>query len=231
MKWAAFDLEIAESMVDVYDNQHISCAAIFSDQGVAYHQNYPYMIQSDASALVDTLHRVVADGYKIVSWNGLSFDFKVLAAQSGRHEDCRVLAMNHYDIMFQILCVKGYPLGLDKACGGAGLEGKKHEVTLSTGEVLTQMDGKRAPELWASGERQAVLEYLHDDVEQLWKLATVIETKKSISWIANSGKFNAFHVPELLPVIDCLNIPEPDTSWMSTRVSRKSMLEWTKEKA
>lgn len=230
MKFAAFDLEIAEPMENEYAGQHISCAAIFTDQGVKYHQNFPYMTPFDAGFLLGNLLELESQGYSILTWNGLSFDFRVLAEQSDRLFECKRMAMEHYDLMFQVLCVKGFPLGLNKAAIGAGLEGKKHEVVLKSGEVLTKMDGARAPELWQKGEGHAVLEYLHDDVEQLWKLATVIETKKSISWIANSGKFNSFIVPELLTVRDCLSLPLPDTSWMSTHITRESMMEWMKEK-
>ena len=135
----------------------------------------------DVKELVGTLVKLPHTGYSLLTWNGLSFDFKVLAAQSGEHDVAVRLAMDHFDIMFQILCIKGFALGLDRVCAGAGLEGKKHVVALKDGSSMDHMEGKRAPELWAKGETEAVLAYLHDDVEQLWKLATVLTVKKSVS--------------------------------------------------
>lgn len=226
MKFAAFDLEIAEPMETEYAGQHISCAAVYTENGVQYFSDKPYMKPFEVGIMIGELVKLTHKGYSILTWNGLSFDFKVLAAQSKFFDVVQMLAFQHYDIMFQVLCIKGFPIGLDKACIGAGIPGKKHEVVLKSGEVLTAMEGKRAPELWAAGEYKAVLEYLHDDVSQLWELAKAIEYQKAISWISGSGRKNLFSVPKLLTVKECLAIPLPDTSWMSESITRESMYDW-----
>lgn len=227
MTYVAFDLEIAEPMQAEYDGQHISCAAIFTDRGVKCFQNHPYMTRADAEIFVSELLALVLKGYSLLTWNGLSFDFKVLAVQTGLFDICRSMAFDHYDLMFQVLCIKGFTLRLDKALIGAGLAGKKHSVQLKSGEMLNGMSGKSAPELWQKGETDAVLSYLHDDVEQLYRLAYHIEKNKVINWIANSGRQMSLSIPEILTVRDCLDIPLPDNSWMTTRVTRESMFEWT----
>jgi uncharacterized protein with GYD domain len=226
MKYAAFDLEIAEPMESEYAGQHISCAAVYTKNGVQYFSGKPYMKPFEVGMMIGELVKLTHKGYSILTWNGLSFDFKVLAAQSQLFDVVKMLAFQHYDPMFQVLCVKGFPIGLDKACVGADIQGKKHVVSLKNGEVLTEMGGKRAPELWAVGEYEAVLEYLHDDVSQLWELAKRIENQGMIRWTSNSGRFNSFAVPKLLTVKECLAIPLPDTSWMTSHISRESMYEW-----
>jgi hypothetical protein len=227
MKYAAFDLEIAEPMEAEYNGQHVSCAAVYTENGVQYFSGKPYMKPFEVGMMIGELVKLTHKGYSILTWNGLSFDFKVLAAQSQLFDVVKMLAFQHYDPMFQVLCTKGFPIGLDKACVGAGIEGKKHVVALKSGEVLTEMDGKRAPELWAAGEYKAVLEYLHDDVSQLWELAKVIESQKMIRWTSNSGRLNKMGVYKLLTVKECLDIPLPDTSWMASHIDRKSMFAWT----
>ncbi|MBW1778844.1 MAG: hypothetical protein JRG88_11445 [Deltaproteobacteria bacterium] len=53
---------------------------------------------------------------------------------------------------------RGHFLGLQAALEGCGCAGKLKEVVLSTGEIITDMSGEKAPEFWKKGEREAVLE-------------------------------------------------------------------------
>ena len=88
-------------------------------------------------------------GFTIVTWNGLGFDFDVLAEESGQMEECRQLALEHLDLMFHFFCKQGYPLGLSAAAAGMGVEGKTEG-----------MDGKLAVQMWEegrTGERDRLL--------------------------------------------------------------------------
>ncbi len=66
------------------------------------------MSVAEARALVRFLDNRVAAGYTIVTWNGIGFDFDVLAEESGMRLRCRSLAMGHVDMMFHLLCQLGF---------------------------------------------------------------------------------------------------------------------------
>jgi hypothetical protein len=121
---------------------------------------------------------------------------------------------------------KGWYLGLQTALEGAGLDGKLKRVTLSDGSIIEDMDGSKAPALWASGEYDAVLAYLKQDVVQLLDLADAILANRGICWTSNNG--NPMFVPfeGLLTVGQCFQIPEPDTSWMKNPPTRLQFVQW-----
>jgi hypothetical protein len=147
-----------------------------------------------------TFRKQFKEGYTLLTWNGCSFDFHVLAQESSLFNECGDLALNHIDLMLIVTFTKGYFLGLDKALAGAGVKGKVKNVTLSNGTLLNDMSGAKAPQLWADGEYQVVLEYLRADVTQLIELAKVIETKKSFQWKSNSGRTQSFPIEKFLVV-------------------------------
>ena len=78
----------------------------------------------DISQLLDFLCRQVEAGFTIVSWNGLGFDFDILAEESGRHGLCRELAVTHVDLMFHVFCERGFAVGLDAAAKALCSRGK-----------------------------------------------------------------------------------------------------------
>lgn len=206
----------------------ISCAAIaLSDTAhVKFWQRAPQLTREECRAIVYELQQLVRSGYKIVTWNGCGFDFKVLAVESGLFNECGEMAINHIDLMLMVTFNKGWYLGLQKALKGAGLEGKRKVVTLSNGTEITDMDGAQVPKLWAAGEYKAVLSYLSDDVIQTVKLAQVIQIKKAIRWTSNNGIPWIIPVDKLLNVRECFSLPEPDVSWMNNPPTRQQFIEW-----
>jgi len=64
--------------------------------------------------LVQHLSDMAADGFSILTWNGLGFDFDILAEESGAAASCREFALGHVDMMFHVFCSLGYPVGLEK---------------------------------------------------------------------------------------------------------------------
>ena len=125
-RFLAFDLEISKSIEDfsqwkAHRPLGISCAATllegepprvwFSrepDQRIARHMN-----RDDLTVLVHYLEEAARQGSQILTWNGLGFDFDVLAEESESWSACRELALSHIDMMFHFFCLQGYPLGLD----------------------------------------------------------------------------------------------------------------------
>jgi len=151
----AFDLEIVkipphgEPNWKSYRPLGISCAAtLLSDLGelLLWHgganRKRPtrQMKRREVARLVNYLERQVTRRYTIVSWNGVGFDFDVLAEESGMVQKCINLASNHVDMMFHVLCRLGYAVSLDSAAKGMGLAGKKAGMT-----------GAQIPKLWLDG--------------------------------------------------------------------------------
>lgn len=89
----------------------------------------------------------------LVGWNSLSFDWQVLAVESGMYAECKELALNHIDLMFAFLSKQGHRLSLASAAEGIGL--KKGVAGLD--------NGARACDLWQAGEYETVLRYCAQD--------------------------------------------------------------------
>jgi RNase H-like protein len=90
---------------------------------------------------------VARDGYTLLSWNGLSFDFNILAEESGLPDECGKLAMDHVDMMFHVVCRLGHYIALARAAEAVGIPGK-----------AGGMSGYDAPRMWADGQHEQVLE-------------------------------------------------------------------------
>lgn len=234
MKLVSFDIEIAKDLPEDFDKWEdfaplgITCAAVaFSDrEEVKCWSGFPRFSKEQCVELVHDLQALVKEGYSLLTWNGTGFDFHVLAQESGLFEACGELALNHIDMMLLVTFSKGWYLSLQKALTGANLEGKLKSVTLSDGTKLPDMDGSKAPRLWAAGENKAVLEYLKKDVTQSLKLAGVIQRTGSIRWTSTKGKPQVATVKRLRTVLGCFEIPEPDVSWMTNPPTREQFVSW-----
>ena len=240
MKLASFDIEISDTLSSPGEPTwppHISCAAIaLSDpdeaDGVIFYSADPdseYMTPAQVAAMVDNMAFYVSHGYKILTWNGVAFDFPVVAANCpgvSAYKALDIAYSSHIDMMLLVSFQTGYRLGLDAALLGAGLAGKKHSVTLKDGTPLTDMSGAKAPELWRAGERMAVLDYLHDDVTQPLLLAEYIEKRNVIYWTSKKGRPMAVSIPGLLTVEEAYyQLPEPaDLSWLTDPIQREEYI-------
>ena len=174
-RYLAFDIETATDVPgdDFNWRPHrplgISCAATLAsdmDQPLLWYGKTldgspeKRMSREDAQGLVQYLSKMAADGFRIVTWNGLGFDFDILAEESGDAASCRECALGHVDMMFQVFCSLGYPVALEKAAQGMGLPGKP-----------PGMSGSKAPSLWAQGRFKEVLEYVAQDVRMAMEIA------------------------------------------------------------
>ena len=172
------------------------------------------MSQQQAAELVQYLTTQVENGYTIATWNGLGFDFDILAEESGLLSMCRSLAFHHVDMMFHIVCKQGYGVSLDAAAEGMGLAGKK-------------MNGADAPRLWAEGKREEVLEYVGQDARTTLDVATACEALGKFRWIAKSGNLRTMRLPcGWLTVDEADKLPLPNTSWMSEPWPRNKFTDW-----
>lgn len=234
MKYIAFDLEIAKELPEGETDwkQHrplgITCAATFAsddEQPELFYSmapdNYvPQMGKDDLYELVKYLEYKVERGYTIVTWNGLAFDFDVLAEESGMYVQCAKLAMNHVDMMFHIFCLRGHYLGLDKVAKGLGLSGKTEGMT-----------GAKAPQMWANGQQAKILEYVAQDVRTTLQIALEVERLGMVQWTSAAGRLNMIDIDRWLPVCEAQQLPLPDTSWMSNPPSRDQFIAWMRHEA
>lgn len=234
MKLASFDLEICDELnsSDPTFVPRISCAAVALNDTA---ETLKFWTNPDGLSMtteyvhemVNDLARLVEEGYTLLTWNGVAFDFKVVEhyavdlAPLVRSMSWR----NHIDMMLLVSFQKGHFLGLDTALAGHNIGSKLHQVTLSDGTILTDMSGAKAPELWRRGERQAVLQYLAVDVQRPLELANDIYKVKHIEWTSKSGK-PQFCTCDLYTVEQAFNtLPEPrDTSWMSDPIDRRTFI-------
>jgi hypothetical protein len=229
-EYVAFDIEIVKPLPDGVDDWKqyrplgISCAATLTAGGeltIWYARSADggiseRMGREDLAALLVYLEAALETGSTILTWNGLGFDFDVLAEESGALERCKALALNHIDMMFHIFCELGFPLALDRAAKGMGLPGK-----------LAGMSGELAPLFWAQGRRKEVLEYVAQDARTTLAVAQTAERSRQLKWISKSGRSQTMALPfGWLKVQEAMKLPEPDTSWMRRSWSRKRFLEW-----
>ncbi len=220
-KYLAFDIEIAKVLPDDADDLKahrplgISCAAVLAEDEDQPHLWYsndtnglpaPKMSRRDVGELVDFLMRQAASGYTILTWNGLSFDFDILAEESGRLADCQQLAIDHVDMMFHVFCLKGFAVALDAAAKAIGSQGKSPGV-----------NAVMAPRLWAMGNTNTVLDYVVNDCKITLDVAKTSESRKRFAWVTRRGTESDFYLSggRWKLSSEAIRLPQPDTSWMS----------------
>lgn len=229
-KYLAFDIEIANLIPEGEGDWKkrrplgISCAATITSEGdlrvwhgkTASGAIGDRMSVPENKEMVEYLDSMTSEGYTVLTWNGLGFDFDILAEECGDLDLCKKLAWDHVDMMFHVFCLKGYGLGLDKAAKGMGLAGK-----------TPGMKGDLAPKYWAEGKKQEVLDYVAQDVRTTLELAQSIERRQELRWTSESGKPQALPISGgLLRVRDAIKLPVPDTSWMRNPWQRSKFTSW-----
>jgi hypothetical protein len=229
----SYDIEIYSELKDENDVERdlkdiIPSVAAYclDDLCPKYFYDDPYMSKETSQELVLQMWDCYEKGIVPLTWNGLSFDFKLLALYSGMIKECAVLALNHVDMMFEFTCRKGYFLGLNTALLGMGIEQKLHEVNLNNGEKFSEMSGREAPRLWREKEFNAVKDYLALDVIQPMKLANRIYDMGQLNWVSKTGNQQSVFM-NLSTVKQCFKFRIPDTSWMKVPPkSRMDFADW-----
>lgn len=232
-KYLAFDLEIVKEIPEDTDWKDvrplgISCAATIAtgedNPRLFYHgqeKHTPMPGPMTVPEVQEMVHYMLAmqhEGYTLLTWNGVQFDFDVLAEESKMPQECRRLALDSVDMMFHFFCDKGYPLGLDTAAKGQGLEGK-----------MQGMSGAKAPVMWAESleSRYMVIGYVGRDARVTLEVADICEMRGKLMWTSRSGRLNSMLLNTgWLKVEECLSLPLPDNSWMSDPLDRETFISW-----
>jgi hypothetical protein len=230
-KFIAFDIETAKDVpgADFNWKPHrplgITCIASHSTEddaprvwfsNTASGTPAPKMTQQDVASFVLHLSDAMADGVIPLSWNGLGFDLDVIAEESKLTDECKTLARNHVDMMFHVVCEKGFPVALKNAASGLGVQGK-----------LRGVEGINAPGLWASGQYDVVTDYVAQDVQATLSIALESERRRSFAWTTRKGTISTMPLLRGWLTVDAAaRLPLPDTSWMSDPPSRRDFMSW-----
>ncbi len=158
------------------------------------------MSRADAIDFVRMLQERTAAGDKVVTWNGLRFDFLVLMDASGLVEECKELARHHIDMMFQVYRIKGMRVGLARAARGMGVTPKSTEIS-----------GADAPQLWRDGQYETVLRYVSGDAITTLELAEKLRGPgNELQWTSADGVELTCPIDGWLTVDEALGLPDPD---------------------
>lgn len=229
-RYVALDIETAkvlpESATDLMDHRPlgVACAAAVvsePEEPVTWHgvdggKPAAQMSRDEVRSMLARFAAWADQGYTLLSWNGLAFDFNVLAEESGLTEECARIALGHVDMMFHVVCELGYPVGLGKAAEGLGLPGKSGGFT-----------GRDAPVMWAQGRCDEVLAYNLQDAKLALAIAHEAERRGELVWITRRGTQGRMPLRQgWRSVREALQTPRPDTSWMSDPPAREDFTAW-----
>lgn len=201
---------------------HISCASVRYSTGknivlVGGTHERPHVRGLGRAEVVDLLDLLIEEQAKndamIFTHNGSSFDYRLLAQETGRYGDAARLMLDSYDLCFQLLCTLGYPVGLGSLCLGMGLPGKLEK-------------GEDAPLLWEQQYFERVLDYVSGDTLALKRVLRWIQSHKYAAWTSQNGNASGVVVGKFLTVRECLRLPKPDTSWMEHALVPTEQIQW-----
>lgn len=188
----AIDLEITNIIPADYQGSwfdldlRISCVSSYSAEGEYswYNRNgkvdgvwSPTGGEMDGSIMLSTLMNLTSDiddGHTLVSWNGASFDFRVMADNYDTPEYAKELCLSHIDLMLNFWYQHGHRVSLAKVLKGYNMQPK-------------HMHGSSAPKLWAEGKYQEVIDYCEDDARKTLKVAEIVHETSCIRWISRMG--------------------------------------------
>ena len=173
------------------------------------------LTRAGAADVVGRLAALAADGCTLVTWNGAGCDFRLLAHWSGEVEECSRLALASIDMMFSLLCERGYPLALATALAGMGLPGRDG------------MTGSEAPAAWRQERFDEVIAYCGSDARTTVALARACADAGHLRWTSQRGRPMRLELPRGWPTVrEALALPLPDTSWMDSPLSRAACVDW-----
>lgn len=155
----------------------------------------------------------ISEGHKVFAHNGVNFDWQLLARITGEHALCASLCLQSYDLCFQAICTLGYPIGLNSIARAVGSNEK-------------EMEGGDAPSEWHAGNYDDVIRYVSGDVKRLRDVILYIFKTGALTWYTRAGIQRSISMPRLLTVEQCLELPLPDTSWMTDPISREDNIAW-----
>jgi len=244
---AGFDIEIYKDVPDMprwrqYTPLGITCAALHFENGeqVIGYAGFPGEPENRPMTPDELTPIVIALAEcQSITWNGQSFDFHVLGIEYDNIYTAAELSRNHIDMMFHLLCAKGFPLKLQTACVGQNLYGKTQYMSGELAPLMWQGNRKKMEKKGAArellelsdvGMREKVIEYVLDDAKNTWELYKRTVTQRAMRWTSQKGRPMSFALPNgWMSVSEALELPLPNTAWMTDPMTRESACNWMEE--
>ncbi len=229
MDLLSFDIEISDVFelkpqedIEKYAPFHISVASTVIDEGEeqiwfsvnAFKKPLLQMSKATANDLLAFLKSKQDEGYCICAWNGLRFDLQWIGYNAQNMDLAYQIAIKMYDPMFQFFNQRGFPISL--ASAGKAMDIKQSKL----------MNGVDAPREWHAGNYQKVMDYVLGDSQITNLILKDIIKRKEIAWVTKKNEIKSEPVARLKTVEEILRDPEPDQSWMKTKILRKTFYQW-----
>lgn len=230
-RFLAFDLETAKVQPPhrcdwmLQRPLGICCAATYCDSAKApklwfgsKRRKTPaqQMSVSECRSLVHFLSQKVQEGFTIVTWNGVGFDFDILAEESGLHGECKTLALGHVDMMFHVICQLGFGFSLNAAAIGMRITRKTRK-----------REGALIPLLWADGKCLDVFRHVTLDAKTTLALAKKCRERGYIRWITRWGTGRIMQLPNgWQSASDARELGEPTLSFGNGQWARERITAW-----
>lgn len=227
----AFDLETAAAPPAAREDNWaigVTCGVTHreEDSPIRWHgmiqPDERYSLRMPAGIVRSLTQYLISAGERnqIVTINGAHFDFQVLAAECQCPDTVkalRELALDHYDPCLQMLCQRGFPVGLEALCKGFGLRGKSEG-----------MDGATAASQWfgSRSDQEQVLAYCEQDARATLDVALNIQSAEGMRWVSKRSGKRLWEPGGLLTVRECLELPLPNVDWMDDPPSREDFVGW-----
>lgn len=268
-----WDIEIASPFegerdwLAMEDPLGISCAAIADkEQTIAWtpfgHEILPVSDERtsrlnplQARDMADYLYRRAESGDLIVTWNGLGFDFPVLARECEDDDYTKMLArlaLDSCDIGFAMLAERGYMIGLETAAKAMNLPGKLEGVNGSIAPLLwnqpdRELTDREAMALYATGlqsgsieARRICVEYVKRDAEATRDVYHALIKARSLVWRTKKGTLarypwhpyvthNEKYGSHIATAREALDLDPPNVSWMSNPRPRSAYIGWAQK--
>lgn len=195
-----------------------------------WHSNYKTrMTPKTCLEMCSYMYELYKRDVAFLTFNGAGFDFKHVHALLDRGEvyvraGIKIIARNHYDLMYQFLCENGYCVSLNSILQGMKLSEK-------TG------NGKDAIGAWVNHDstiedKNGVLKYCESDVTCVYDLYTKLLAEKEGHRMTKKNKRSNFKWKTMKTVTEALKGHRenpPDTSWMKdgSGIKPSRMIEWS----
>lgn len=247
-----FDLEIAypfpEDGWDKASPLGISCASAYGsypDDARVFTPNRKdgrYADMMTSAEVCDMIDELILMNKMIVTWNGLGFDFLLMAIECVDEDYRRKvanIALNSIDPFFNMVCDLGYGIGLSKMAAALDVQGK-----------LEGMHGSLAPYVWTgiSGApedlsslgvvpgtleaQELCIEYVKQDAKATYDIYDALLAKGYVYWTTSKGSRSRYpwkpktNIDRLLTVLEANSTPKPNTSWMDSPRTRSEYIGW-----
>lgn len=203
------------------------CGAIaYRNEGEIEVEYFWFGESSGAHEMIERLLEMQSYGATIVGFNSTSFDYRILAKETGMYEQAEIAALNSVDIMLEFFFRNGYMISLDKILSRYNITQKKKTATTSTGRVV-DVGGAEVNQLWDEKEYNTVIEYLKNDVVSTLELIENIIADDMILYSTSSGKQKELPLNGGIRTVRNLwKIPKPSVSWIKNPVSREHFFDW-----